>query len=118
MVIPIEAVSKEDFERMEKGLPPLPKKKIVRPEPELPEIPNRIEFDKIPVDKVKRIVKVSQPERLRNKEGNIFIAYRIELEMGDGSLLDGYAFEGDAIRIRKLPWIRENSDARVIDIIR
>jgi len=42
-----EAMSKENWERIDKGLPPIKKVKIVRPEPEKPKIENEIKFDDI-----------------------------------------------------------------------
>ena len=118
MSIPRDAIPLDDFLRMEKGLPPKPKEKIVRPEPEPPRIENLLEFSKLEADKIKRIFAISQPERLRNKDGVIFIYYRIQLEMLDGSLLAGKMLEGDAIRVRRLPWVREATDARILGMVR
>ena len=56
MVIPRDTVTLENFERMEKGLPPIKEEKPIRVDPDLPEIPNRLEFAQIPdVSKIKRL---------------------------------------------------------------
>lgn len=49
-----DALPLEDWKRIDKGLPPRPKKKVIRQEPEFPQIPNRIEFVKIPLDKLEQ----------------------------------------------------------------
>jgi hypothetical protein len=116
MVMPIDAVTRENWERMEKGLKPLPEEKIVKLEPELPEVPNLLEFGKLQVDKVKRIVTAMPAERIRNKEGMIFLYNRISLEMADSKILEGYISSGDFNRLKKLPWIGQSTDARILGV--
>ena len=45
-MIPKDAIPLDDWERMQKGLPPRPEKKIVRVEPEFPKVENRIELSR------------------------------------------------------------------------
>jgi hypothetical protein len=110
-MIPRDAVSLEDFERAEKGLPPLPKKKIIREEPEFPQIPNRIEFAKIPLDKLVRIEAIRK-NVLKNKDGVRFIGYNIEIEMKDSKSLQGWIMEGDLYKC--LPYLREKTDQALL----
>jgi hypothetical protein len=41
------AIDKEDYDRMENGLPPRPKEKVEMPEPEGPEVPDQIFLEDI-----------------------------------------------------------------------
>ena len=116
--IPTEAIPLKEWEEQQKGIFRPKVKPVPRPEPELPEIENRLEFDKIPdLTKVKRIIAVSQAERIKNKDGMNFIFYKIELELEDSTILRGRMIEGDAIKIRKLPWVRDASDSRIVNVI-
>ncbi len=106
-----EAIPLEDFERMEKGLPPLPKKKEIRPDPEPPMVENRIEFESIPLDKAVRLTRVREHSQ-RNKDGVIFIGYDIELELKDSRPLQGWVDEGTLIKL--IPLIRERTDQAIL----
>jgi hypothetical protein len=113
-----EAISREDFERQEKGLPPLKKDKIVRPEPEFPKVDNLIKFDDIPILDFERIV-TSAMRRIKNKEGVNFIGYDVtillkarrragrptkeEEEAGEPQprILKGWMIEGDFEKLKR-----------------
>jgi hypothetical protein len=72
-----EAMSKENWERIDKGLPPIKKVKIVRPEPEKPKIENEIKFDDI----AKTFVSLESAKRstVKNSEGVRFIGFDVSI---------------------------------------
>jgi len=113
-MIPKDAIPLEDFLRMEKGLPPRPKKKIVRVEPEFPKVENRIEFEKLPLDKLAGITGIRK-NVLRNKDGVHFIGHDIEIEVKDSKPIQGWIGEGDLIRL--IPLIREETDQLLLHSI-
>jgi len=114
MTIPRDAIPLEGFERMQKGLPPRPEKKIVRVEPEFPKFENRIEFEKLPLDKLARITGIRK-NVLRNKDGVHFIGYDIEIEVKDSKPIQGWIGEGDLIRL--IPFVREKTDQALLHSI-
>jgi hypothetical protein len=113
MVIPKETMSGEEYERWEKGLPALPKKKIERPEPIPPKIQNQIKWEDLPIEKLVRI-QAARKRILKNEEGVTFIGYDAIVEIKDSKPLTGFFFEGDMEKLRKLPVIAENTDARLL----
>jgi len=114
MGIPREAIDKADFDRMERGLPPRPKPKIIRPEPKFPVVPNRIEFLKLPLEKLIRIEAIRR-RVIRNEEGVSFLGYDIQIEVRDGKPLQGWIEEGDLVRL--LPHVRDLTDEAILDNI-
>lgn len=116
MVIPRDAVTLENFKRSEAGLAPIPEKKVPREEPEFPKVENQIKFESIPLDKVVRIEAIRK-NVVKNFEGVRFIGYDIEIEVDGSESLQGWLMEGDAIRLKKLPWVREKTDMRLLDVI-
>lgn len=76
-----EAVSLEDWERSKKGLKPLKRKIIQRPEPERPEIQNEIKFEDINLERFKSLDNATR-NTLKNKEGVRFIGYDVEITLG------------------------------------
>jgi hypothetical protein len=113
-MIPKDAITEEEYSRWEKGLPPLPKKKVERPEPEFPKITNRIDFESVPLDKVVRINAIRK-NVLRNREGIIFIGYDTEIEVKDSKPLQGWIGEGDLRRLISL--VREKTDQLLLHSI-
>lgn len=73
-----EAVTKENFERMEKGLPPLKVKVEKRPEPTKPDVENEIKFKDIPVDEFVEL-EYARRNTVKNKEGIRFIGYDVSM---------------------------------------
>jgi hypothetical protein len=73
-----EAISKENWERMEQGLPPLKSKKAVIPDPPKPVIPNELKLTDIPpncdiqLDHAKR-------NTVRNEDGLRFIGFDVTI---------------------------------------
>jgi hypothetical protein len=96
----IEAMPLEDFERMEKGLPPRPKKQVVIPEPEPPVVDNQIYFKNFPANK--EIIKIEGRRRsVKNKDGMTFIGYDLVVIFRDESSISGWAPEEDFQKIRR-----------------
>ena len=79
MPIMTEAISKDDFERAEQGLPPLKKKAKPRPEPEPPKVEKLLTFKDLPWDRFVRLVSVRQ-NVLKNKDRMRFIGYDVAIE--------------------------------------
>ncbi|MCJ7443271.1 MAG: hypothetical protein MUO26_01850 [Methanotrichaceae archaeon] len=73
-----EAMTKNDWERREKGLPPLKVKVIPRPEPAKPDIENEIKFKDIPADDFVEL-EYAKRNTLKNREGLRFIGYDVSM---------------------------------------
>ena len=113
MAIMQEAMTKADFERAEKGLPPFKPKKVVRPEPETPEVEDEIKFED-----TQGFIELLRAERktVKNAEGVRFIGYSVEI-MVEGKkkpgrpkesekeipveprVLEGWMCEGDFLKL-------------------
>jgi hypothetical protein len=80
MALMQEAVSKENWERIEKGLPPLKPKKIHKPEPERPTIKNEIKCSDIPQGYE---VELEQARRksVRNDQKVMFIGFDVTINL-------------------------------------
>jgi len=113
MALMKEAISKDDFERAEKGLPPLKLKKEPRPEPEKPEVQDEITFEDI-----SGFIELLRAERktIRNAEGIRFIGYSVEIMLEgkkkpgrpkesekeipiEPTVLEGWMCEGDFLKL-------------------
>jgi len=81
MPIMQEAIPKEDWERMDKGLPPIKRKQEPRPEPEKPKMNDQISLKKIDFQ---RLISVNRENR-RNKDRTTFIGYIVKVEIKDGA---------------------------------
>lgn len=71
-----EAMTKENWMRQEKGLPPIKPKRISRPEPEPPEVENEVRFEDIL--KFSALLKADR-QSMRNKDGMLFPGYDVTL---------------------------------------
>ena len=94
MPIMQEAIPKEDWERMDKGLPPIKRPIIQRPEPEPLQGKDQISLKGI---KFVNLISVKRENR-KNKEGMNFIGYLVKVEVKDGAgvkTLGGWAPEAD-----------------------
>ena len=80
MAIMQEAMTKANFERAEKGLPPFKPKKVVRPEPEKPEVENEIKFSDI---KSNDFIELTEAKRntVKNAEGVRFIGFDVVMKL-------------------------------------
>ena len=71
-----EAVSKENFDRLEKGLPPLKPKKVVIPDPQKPVIDNEITMKDILLGYDVKL-DYAKKNLLRNEQGVRFIGFDV-----------------------------------------
>jgi hypothetical protein len=81
MPIMQEAVPKEDWERMEKGLPPINRKPEPRPDPENPKVDDQISLKKIDFQ---RLISAKRENR-RNKDKVLFIGFSVRMEIKEGA---------------------------------
>jgi hypothetical protein len=81
-----EAMTVENFERWQKGLPPLKPKKVVRPEPEKPKIGNEIKFQDIPVDDFVEL-EYAKRNTVQNAEGARFIGFDVSMILNPSAQL-------------------------------
>ena len=114
MPIPREAIDLEDWKRMDKGLPPRKKAKVVIPEPKNPVVPNQINFVEIPLDKVVRLEAVRR-NVIKNDDGVRFLGYDVIIEMKDSKSKTGWLLEGDLVRL--LPHVRDLTDESILNSI-
>jgi len=75
-----EAMSREEWERKELGLPPLKKKKVERPDPVPPKVDKLLSFKEVPLDRFVRLISVKR-NNIKNKDGVSFIGYDAEMEI-------------------------------------
>ncbi len=94
MALMQEAISREDWERQDKGLPPLKRKATPRPEPEKPDIKDQISLKKVDFQ---RLLSVHRENR-KNKEKVTFIGYIVKMEVKEGvgvKTIGGWVPEAD-----------------------
>lgn len=98
-MIPREAITLENFQRSEKGLPPIKVKKEPRPEPEKPTVEDEITFEDLPDTE---IFEFSGRRRVeKNEAGTRFTGYTIFLETRSGEILEGWLDEGNFEKLRQ-----------------
>jgi len=78
MAIMSEAMSKDDFERREMGLPPIKKIVVKRSDPPKPEIENEIRFADIPANDFSELESAKR-KMVQNSEGNRFMGYEVTI---------------------------------------
>lgn len=88
-MIPRDMVNKEDYDRMERGLKPRPKKKMVMPEPDPPIVENQIKLTDIPREKFVDLAGVRR-RTVTNAEGVSFIGYDVSIDLEDGKRIEGW----------------------------
>ncbi len=107
MTIPRDAVSLEDFERMDRGLSPRPKPKVVRPEPEPPVVEDRIRFEDIPDEEIRDFS--ARGRSVQNEDGAHFTGFVFYLEFTSGKTIQGWLPEGEFYQLkRRIP--KERTD--------
>jgi len=75
-----EAIDREDWERQDKGLAPLPKKKIVILSQKEPDVENQVKFDDIPLDRFVKLISARR-RSIVNEQGARFIGYDVIVEL-------------------------------------
>lgn len=102
MPLPREAVSLEDWERSERGLPPKPKPKVVRTDPVPPKVEGQVKLGDIPEGELLDFS--ARSKGLRNDAGVIFVFYEFYLKLVDGRTFSGWLPEGEFYQLkRKIP---------------
>ena len=91
MVIPRDAVDLEDWERMERGLPPRPKPKVVRKPPTPPVLADEIKIQNIPNKEIRDLSARMRSER--GPDGEIFCGWKVWIEFTDNKSLSGWMNE-------------------------
>lgn len=76
----IEAIDREDWERQDKGLPPLPKKKTVIQAQKEPDVDDQIKFDDIPLDRFEKLISARR-RSIANEQGARFVGYDVKIEL-------------------------------------
>lgn len=98
-MIPRDALSKEDFDRQERGLPPKEKSKVVRVDPKPPVIPDLILFKDIPTGDLFDLN--ARSRSVKNADGVRFIAWDVYAEDRAGEIVEGTMLEGDFFKLRE-----------------
>jgi hypothetical protein len=120
-----EAMTKENWERTEKGLPPIRPEKVEKPEPKKPDIKNEIKFDDIPMAEFSEL-EYARRQTIKNAEGVRFIGFEVsiilkrkpgrpkesEKEEGPGTLT-GWMNEGDFLKLNRV--MRKKINQQVIN---
>ena len=75
-----EAMTKDDFDRREKGLPPLKKERNTPPDPVKPAVENEIRMTDIP-DGYEVHLEFAKRSTVRNEEGIMFIGFDVSIEL-------------------------------------
>jgi len=132
MTIMQTAVEKEDWELMQKGLPPRKKKVVQIPNPEMPEVENLLKFEDIPLDKFEKLISARR-RKIDNKEGVKFIGFDVVMEVRDKRkpgrppkdeekaieelekrIISGWMLEGEWYKVFR--HIRDKIDFKVISL--
>jgi len=117
MPIMQEAVKKEEWERMDKGLPPLKKEKEVRPDPEFPKIDNHVKLETINLEKFVSLEKAER-RQVRNAEGVVFNGFDVQIRMKSNydspkkDVIEGWMIEGEFQQFFRL--VRDRINLNVI----
>ncbi len=113
-----EAVDQEDFDRMDKGLPPKKKVPVVIPEAKPLMKKSVILYSDITEDFRKKIVGISAfMKNEKNEEGISFTGYEVTLKFEDKSSVTGWMANKDFIMLRHdLVYDGRVDVARILDI--
>ena len=108
-MIPRYMMSEEDYERKEKGLPPLPKERVETPEAEAPVVKRELKLADIEIEKVTALS--AKVKEVKNKDGVIFTGFDVILTLKKPSgrpsekkevptSISGWMIEGEFIELR------------------
>ncbi len=98
MTIPRNAMSMENYKRWERDLPLRKEPKVIRPEPELPVVPDEVKFDSIPDEEIRDFT--ARSRSVRNKDGAHFTGYSFYLEFTNGKTVQGWLPEGEFRKLK------------------
>ena len=113
-----EALDKEEYDRMEKGLPPIRKSKVVIPLPKSPVIKGVMLYTDINDDMKKKLTAIGAVRKnYKNEDGVRFVGYEVSLSFNDKSHVTGWMENKDFIMLRHDLFIEGKIDvARILDI--
>jgi hypothetical protein len=95
-----EAVSEEDYNRWDKGLPSQKEVTQPRPEPIPPKVDDVITLKKVKYDDIK-VMLDGRRKSVKNKNGVRFMGFAVAWEAVDGKIISGWMFEADYIEFRR-----------------
>ena len=95
-----EAISKEDFERMQKGLPPKAKPKIKMPVYDPPTVKKQLKIEDIPIGEVAGFT--AQKHVVTNTEGVKFIGADVIINIKGQNPMKGWMAEKDLLQLKQL----------------
>ena len=102
MALMKDALTLDNFLRIERGLPPISEKKPPREDPALPVVEDGVKFDSIPDKKIEDFS--ARQKTVRNKDGVLFTGYNFYVEFSDGKVIQGWLGEADFMRLKaRLP---------------
>ena len=97
---PREAISLEDFERQERGLPPRPQVKRVRVDPVPPVVANHVAFEKLPHTAISDLdVRRVHPSP-KGADGVTHIGYNFHIKFESGETAAGFFWEKDLEQLK------------------
>jgi hypothetical protein len=94
-----EAIDIEDFELMEKGLPPRAKKKPNMAVPDPPIVKSQVRYEEIPTDQVKGIE--ARRSSVRNDAGALFMGFDVSIALSGKKPIAGWMSEDDFLKLRR-----------------
>jgi hypothetical protein len=100
MVIPRDAISKEDFDAMERGIPVYRKPQPKKADPTPPNVPNQVRFEDICGGEVEDAE--AKPSSRKNAEGSVFCGYNFFAKFRDGKVVQGWMTEFDMQKFKKI----------------
>jgi hypothetical protein len=130
MALMKEALSKEDYDRIEKGLPPIKHERMPRPEPVKPIIDNEITMADVTIEGYTIELESAKKHPLKNEQGIIFIGFDVVINLnlivkkkGPGrpkekdeslepKILEGWMLEGEFLALVRT--YRKQIDQQVI----
>ena len=92
MTIPRDAISLDNFERQERGLPPRKNAQVSRPEPEPPEVEGQVKLEDIPNGEIKDFS--ARSRSVRNEQGMRFTGFDVYIQFSDKTEVSGWILEG------------------------
>ena len=96
-----DMMDKDDWERMDKGLPPTKKSETQSRVIEMPQIEKQIKLSDIPLVMVKSLDLASR-RNITNAKGSQFIGFDVVIKLdGKNEPLKGWMLEGDFLEFRR-----------------
>lgn len=113
MPIPKEMMDKDEWERMDKGLPPKKKPKPEFDDPKQPTVRWQIDPDSISAKDLESIT--GQKRNVHNKDGVTFIGYDVQIQEKDKKPRKGWMTDGDLVKVRKAVGNRKDVEIQVAE---